>query len=367
MTVEALRKAGRYSAKLGRMAHFRNRHKLGTRLEKLAVVLDPTLVAMRRELDKKYPGKPGQIRHLREVIVGTTGQCNASCIHCPTNKISTDHVPRTPMAMPLFEKIVRGISDMKLTVTGQVAFGLFGDGLLDPYVVDRAKLLKSVLPDVLLCVNTNAAAFNKTRHGALVDYADSITVHCESLTPHVYDELMAPLRLKNVFPKYKQMIEAFPGKIRISVPVTRLNLPELPELKAAFLEMGASDVIFDPMSSRCVEDRTLFDKLSLRPGVIACPSSILEDLIIDSDGIVTGCCQDFEKIEPIGDLSRDSFADTLQTLERQRFRKLLDERRHGEIQTCSRCFGDWRTAEFPYDHLDELRGKPDAVAAASAA
>lgn len=358
MAVEALRKAGRYSAKLGRMARFRNREQLADGLDRVAVTLDPTLVAIRRELDKKSRGKPDRIRSLREVIVGTTGQCNASCVHCPTNKISTDHVPRTPMPMPLFEKIVRGISDMKLAVTNQMAFGLFGDGLLDPYVVDRAKLLKAVLPDVLLCVNTNAAAFNKARHGPLVDYVDSITVHCESLTPDVYDELMAPLRLKNVFPKYRQMIEAFPGKVRISVPVSKLNLAELPELKAAFLEMGASDVIFDPMSSRCAEDRTVFDRLSLGPGVIACPSSILDDLIIDSDGIVTGCCQDFEKIEPIGDLSRDSFAETLQTVARKRFAKILNEGRHAEIKTCSRCFGDWRTPQFPYDH-------PGGIAAAA--
>jgi radical SAM protein with 4Fe4S-binding SPASM domain len=348
--LELVHKTGRYYAKLGRMARRSGRTRLANGLDRMAVTLDPGLVRVRREIDKRAKGKPGDIRFLREIIVGTTGQCNASCIHCPTNKVATAHVPRTPMAMPLFESIVQGVVDMKLAITGQIAFGLYGDALLDPFVVERAKLVKAKLPDVLVAINTNAAAFNKARHGELLPYVDSITIHCESLTAETYDELMAPLRFKNVYPKYAQMIAAFPGKIRVSVPVSRKNIGELHAIKAGWLAMGASDVIFDPLASRCIDEHGVYDELSLSPSLIACKSELLDYLVIDSDGMVMACCQDFERIEPIGDIARDGFRAALESIERRQFAQLLDEDRHAERKTCSRCYGDIRTANFPFDH-----------------
>ena len=348
--LELVHKTGRYYAKLGRMARRSGRERLANGLDRMAVTLNPSLVRVQREIDKRAKGKPGEIRFLREIIIGTTGQCNASCIHCPTNKIATAHVPRKPMAMPLFESIVQGVVDMKLAITGQIAFGLQGDALLDPFIVERVKLVKAKLPDVLIAINTNAAAFNKARHAEIRDYVDSITIHCESLDETTYDTLMAPLRLKNVFPKYGQMIEAFPGKIRVSVPVSRKNLAEIKDIKAKWLAMGASDVIYDPLASRCIDDHGLYDELALSPVIIACKSDLLDYLVVDADGMVLACCQDFERIEPIGDIARDGFRATLESLERRQFAQLLDENRHGERKTCSKCFGDMRTENFPFDH-----------------
>ena len=172
------------------------------------------------------PGwRTGCPTRLRFLAIGTTGLCNASCLHCPTGKPETAHAPRTPMPMPLFEKIITSIVDLDLPVTDQISLGLFGDGLVDPFVVNRLRLVRSALPDVRVVVNTNGAAFNAARHAPVVELASQIALHVESIEPETYDVLMQPLRYENVAPKLDQLLTLCHGKVLVSVPVSRLNRP----------------------------------------------------------------------------------------------------------------------------------------------
>jgi len=246
------------------------------------------------------------------------------------------------MSMALFRKIVDGIADLGLPITDQVSFGLFGDALVDPLVVQRAAFLHARWPDARISVNTNGAAFNAKKHAALNDYVFTIALHCESLVPETYDDLMRPLRAERVFPKFEAILETFPGKVLVSVPVSKRNLEELPTIREWFLTRGAKEVAFDALSSRCAEDRSVFNSLALDPHPIRCPPEIMDDLIVDCDGQILACCQDFQRIEGIGSLQTESLADVLVGLRRSNLRKLLAEGRHEEMATCSRCYADLR-------------------------
>ncbi len=281
-------------------------------------------------------------RRLRFVAFGTTGLCNASCIHCPTGKAETAHVPRVPMPMPLFRRILEEMAGLDLWVETQISLDLFGDGLVDPHVVERMHLLREYLPHVHVSVNTNGAAYDRRRHRVLAELTGMLGLHVESLVSEVYDALMAPLRLARVMPKIEQILEDFPGKVHVSVPVSRLNREELPRIDDWFRQRGAAIVCFDGLSSRCAEDRSTFDRLALNPVPIRCQPSALDELIVDCDGKVLACCQDFQRIEPIGDLARDHLADVLLGQERRRLRAVFAAGRHEEITTCSRCYGDPR-------------------------
>ena len=338
----------REAIKWGGMAKFRRHNRWARFFYRSALLLDADSVMARRMLGT-VRDRAVQLPDLNYVSIGTTGTCNASCVHCPTGKATTANSPRGTMPMEIFRKIIDGILDEGLHVKDQIGFGLFGDGLVDPLVVERARYLRAALPDVVLTINTNGAAFNAAKHAELDKYASVVTLHCESLVPATYDYLMTPLRAKNVHQKYEPILAAFPGKVVVSCPVTRANLPELPALREWFMARGANRVIFDPMASRCVEDTTIFDELSLNPMPIRCPSSIMADLIVDCDGLVINCCQDFSRLEPIGDLSKETLAETLQSIARQMRERQLAEGRHDEISTCSRCFGDARTPDFPFD------------------
>ena len=273
------------------------------------------------------------------VMLGTTGLCNASCAHCPTGKAATAHAPRVPMAMPLFERIIDELVEMRLPILGQIAFGLFGDALVDPHVVARTRYARKRLPEVPISINTNAAAFDPGKHAALKAYDPVIGLHCESLVPETFAELMYPLRLERVIVKYERLLETFPGRVHVSIPAHRRNLAELPEMRRWFEARGAH-VFLAPMMSRCAEDRSVFDSLVLDPRPARCSSAILDDLTIDCDGRVLGCCQDFTRAEPIGDMQTSSLAEIVFGAVRARRAAMLDAGKHAELATCSRCFGD---------------------------
>ncbi len=313
-----------------------------------AIALDSAMMTARAELerlklriwkeenggDKNAPGR------FRFVNLGTTGTCNASCIHCPTGKATTTHVPRGMMSMLLYERIIDGIAASDFPVTDQIAFGLFGDALVDPLVVKRAEYLRSKLPTTRLSINTNGAAFNPDRHGPLKDLATLIMLHCESILPETYNDLMRPLRAERVFPKIEQLLEAFFGKVSVSVPLSKRNLEEADGIRKWFMSRGATQVVFDPLSSRCAEDRTLFNCLALNPTKIACGPDIMDDLIIDTDGTVLMCCQDFQRIEGIGAMGESDLETMLADPLREITRHRLRSGKHDEILTCNRCYAD---------------------------
>ncbi|GIL39326.1 radical SAM/SPASM domain-containing protein [Roseiterribacter gracilis] len=337
----------------GVRARQRKRPAVAKALFHSSILVDSTLPHPRRELTTMQPRPADWPERVRYVILGTTGTCNASCIHCPTGKAETAHNPRTPMPMEIFRKIIDGIVEYRLPVEGQIAFGLLGDGLVDPFVLERARYLRKHLPDVLLSINTNGAAFNRAKHAELNEYASVISLHCESLDPVIYDDLMRPLRAERVFPKFQEIFDAFPGKVDVSVPISRKNLHEAASIRAHFQSLGAHFVHFDALMSRCSEDRTIFDALSLAPQPVRCGPEIADDLIVDCDGTVLQCCQDFQRIESIGDFTKERFVDVLQNVHRAKLRKQMEERRHTERVTCSRCFADSVTPDFPFNHITQ--------------
>ena len=345
-----IRKLALLLQKWGGMAKYRQHPRLADLSYRAARLMGPDLTLTRREIAKARPRARDGVPHLNSVGIGTTGTCNASCVHCPTGKASTSNSPRGTMPMSLFHKIIDGIVEEGVRVDSHIGFGLFGDGLVDPMVVERARYVHERLPDVVFSVNTNGAAYNSAKHKVLFPYVTLIALHCESLTPETYDYLMTPLRAKNVFPKYEQILRDFPGKVRVSVPVSRANRGELAMIREWFMSRGAKEVVFDPMASRCMEDRSLFDKLSLAPVRIRCDGEVARDLIVDCDGAVLTCCQDFVREHPVGNMMIETFSETMTNLARRAFAQKMVDGKHDEISTCSRCYGDVRTPDFPFDH-----------------
>jgi len=159
--------------------------------------------------------------------------------------------------------------------------------------------------------------------------------------------LMQPLRLERVQHKLEEILRTFPGKVHVSVPVTTRNRDEAGAIRDWFMERGARLVVFDPISSRCAEDRTLFGSLALNPHPIRCSPVIMDDLIVDCDGQVLICCLDFRRVEGIGSLATHSFADILVGVHRETTRKLLAENCHEELATCRSCYADLRGEFVP--------------------
>ena len=167
------------------------------------------------------------IAGLREVILGTTGVCNASCVHCPTNKkhFSMAH---GRMSDALFFEIV---AELKAGgFRGNLFLGLFAEPLEDPNLIDRLKFIRKELPDCAVLLPTNAALFDPVRHAEIFNYVNTLSVHVEAMDPDVYGHLMHPLKLDRVLPKVRQMIDLAKlggGRMELTTPVHKGNLSEL--------------------------------------------------------------------------------------------------------------------------------------------
>lgn len=238
--------------------------------------------------------------------------------------------------MGLFSSLVDQILAAEMFITGYISLGLFGDGLVDRYVVDRASRLHAAFPYASLHVNTNGAAYNPRRHASLASLVDTLAIHIETLDEEKYARIMEPLKLPNVLPKIRRMIEDMPAIATIVSPVHRDNVDELPLIKAYFNNRGVQDMIFTCMSNRCSRD-DIFQELAIGPTSGSCAEEIIADLIVDWDGMVLVCCNDFLRQEPIGDLSSETLADILRGPKRRRVFEALRAGAWEEIDTCRTC------------------------------
>jgi radical SAM protein with 4Fe4S-binding SPASM domain len=282
------------------------------------------------------PHSTWPIDRLRWVVIGTNGLCNASCVHCPTNKEMTRHLPKKAMSWETFEKLIGEIRDSKLTIDGHISLGLFAEPLLDPLVVKRAALVKEYLPNARLVISSNGGPMTEELALALRRYVDIFSIHIEALSPELYRELMSPLRAEQVFPRVGRLIQLCGKSVWITCPTHKKNLHEVQALRDHWLACGAGNVSLSRFSNRCT-DALRAGEFALAPVPGGCGAEVAYDLIVDWDGAVLACCQDFLKRNQIGDLRHESLAEVLANPARREVFDKLRAGRWDDFVTCKNC------------------------------
>ncbi len=281
------------------------------------------------------------VRKIRGIVIGTTGVCNASCIHCPTNKPSR-RMPQGRMSMELFSKIVNELA--KASYKGNILFGLFGEPFDDPFLAKRLKLVKEKLPRTEISIATNAGLFDESRHSEVLDLADIIAVHVESVSPDVYNRIMDPLKAERVFPRIISLIKLAQKKgrnnITLTAPIHRENILDADRIRQFFEPAGNFGLDFTPISNRAWDAGPFFE-MALAPTGVACqPPQILDQLIIDWDGAVLPCCFDFSKSMVLGNLNKFTIEEVYAN---QAWKDMLEVFRRGEWSrrsACAQCRAD---------------------------
>jgi radical SAM protein with 4Fe4S-binding SPASM domain len=241
------------------------------------------------------------------------------------------------MSLAFFKSIIDQLADDY--VISRIGLGLHGDPLIDPLVVERAKYVKSNLPHTSLILNTNGAAYSPSKHKGLVSSIDGLSLHIESLDPKIYDYVMRPLRLERVLKKVEMILQDFGQKVDVVVPIHKLNVSERYSIAEYFLGRGCKPVVFIPITNRCTTNAK-FDELAFAPQPTRCRGDILRNLIIDWDGTVFPCCNDYRKELPVGNLTEQTVVQAINSSTRLRFGKELDDGNWADIPTCSKCQWD---------------------------
>jgi radical SAM protein with 4Fe4S-binding SPASM domain len=246
------------------------------------------------------------------------------------------HLAQAPMPWPMFTRLIDQLAASGLYVEKQISFGLFGDGLMDPLVVERARYVKKMMPDVFLAINTNGGPFNERRHGELIGLVDRFSVHIEGITPEIYERLMPPLRAENVFPKVERLLELAPGKVNIACPISSVNVDDFPALREHWESRGAHEVHILTFTNRTTDKLGFYD-YALAPTAGCCRQEVAYDFIVDWDGKVLACCQDFTRGNEIGDLNHESVGQILANAKRRELFDALGNGQWSRFSSCRNC------------------------------
>ena len=286
------------------------------------------------------------IKDLNCVIFGTTAVCNASCIHCPTNKDYRRGFPHGRMDLQLFTNIVTELAAGGFQ--GWFLFGLFGEPLEDPLLETRLQLIKQHLPNSRISIATNCGVYDSQRHAFLVELADNIGVHVEGISPEIYNKYMHPLKAERVFGKIAALLSADKGqKVHITSPVHKGNLAELPAIRTYFAAFGAKEPHFTQIGNRSWEAGP-WSQLSLVPVGGFCFPEDLRTFVVDWDGAVLACCLDFSRSARLGDLTKQSVAEVLNGSAWSEMFEIHRTKSWCQKEACSRCRGDH------YDSVQKL-------------
>jgi radical SAM protein with 4Fe4S-binding SPASM domain len=157
--------------------------------------------------------------------------------------------------------------------------------------------------------------------------------------------MMRPLRAEDVFPKVEMLIRECGRTVNISYPVHKKNFRETGALREYWLSRGANAVAPQLLFNRCTDSLGFRELAVGTPVPTNCPREVAADLIVDWDGAVLACCQDFQKRKVIGDLKVESVRETLASPARKEFFEQMRDGRWQEVVTCKECFHD--TAPTP--------------------
>ncbi|WP_426263519.1 radical SAM/SPASM domain-containing protein [Sphingomonas sp. PWP1-2] len=253
--------------------------------------------------------KPFDLTKVERLHIGTTGVCNASCIHCPTNKPGM-RMPSGRMDIKMFERL---IDDLRAGgFKGEICFALFAEPLDDPHLIERLRYIRQTL-DCRISLSTNCALFDPAKHAEMITLLDHISVHVESADPVVYNKMMRPLKAAKVFPKIQALLDLADEKqrdhISLTAPLHKENINSFFSLSDLF-DRGRNSDYLNPgtLSSGC-RPEGLFRDIALAPTAESCrPNDLQANVFIDWNGDVVPCCRDFSKSMVFGNLANQTLA-----------------------------------------------------------
>ena len=214
--------------------------------------------------------------------------------------------------------------------------------LTDPLLLKRSKILRK-LPGKRISINTNFALYDECKHFDALKEFDEIAIQVSGYTQETYEKLMFPLVRDRVFSRIEEFARKIADQnhdiaIAIEVPVSSQTIYELDLLKEWVNTLPNKNKRIDllPFSNRC-GDNPAYEKLAISPSPGACRGDALNDIIVDYDGELLSCCQDFQRRNNIGSLSKQSILNAFEAEEWQNFRRNLDNKNWDAIESCSKC------------------------------
>jgi len=235
------------------------------------------------------------------LAIETISACNANCIMCPSSVLKREKAAMRP---EVHQTILKKISDWGAPISLITHAGL-GEPLLDRMLEDRIRQEKKIFPDSQVIVYTNGSLLDEERALKLIESeVDIVSFSINGFRKETYEAVMK-LPRDNTYinvERFCEINQKFGSKINICVSAIKTDLcsqQELEEYKQ-FWETKNIQVTIPPWISWGNHF-----KHSVRKNQLPC-FYIWKTMMIDQDGTVKICCEDYNTQYPLGNIMTQS-------------------------------------------------------------
>lgn len=280
---------------------------------------------------KKYESMP-----LRNIEIGVTNACNSDCIMCPHSKLKKIGT----MSMPLYKKILDNCEEIGIK---SVTLSFFGEPLLDPTLIEKIKYAKGKKMSVSFF--SNASLLTEKWAKDLVDAKlDNINISFDAYNKETYEKIRKGLKFDVVRNNILNLI-----RIR-----DRVGKKE-PSINLIFVEMNENKHEVKKFHQDWKKKVDNINVLNMRnwAGQIEKKSSssfhfkskmertpcalIWQKMIVDWNGDVVLCCDDWSHSVILGNLEKERIEDVWKGEKLRKIRELHKKREFNKIPICSGC------------------------------
>ncbi|MCX6820762.1 MAG: radical SAM protein [Candidatus Aenigmarchaeota archaeon] len=254
--------------------------------------------------------------------------CNLRCVMCPYSKMTR---PKEMMDMGLFKKIVAEAAGLGFTT---VTLQMYSEPLLDPHLIERIKLVKTM--GMKVGFFTNATLLDEKMADALLDSGlDWIKFSVDAGSKEDYDKI----RIGGDWERVKKNIISFYEKRKsrgMAAPKITVFMIKQPSNER---NISAHKTFWsewsDDVNISVVDNRAEGEKPDMRGTAYPCFEPNHPTVL--SNGKLVLCCLDYDGKMILGDLKKHTLEEVMKSDEYKRVTELHMSFRGDEIGLCKKC------------------------------
>lgn len=274
------------------------------------------------------------------LAIETVSICNADCIMCPSSVMKREKATMTP---EVHQTILRKINDWGAPISLITHAGI-GEPLLDKMLEERIQQEKQVFPDAQVIVYTNGSLLNEERALKLLHSGvDTVSFSINGFRNDTYEAVMKLSRdntYRNV-ERFLQIKQRVNSNTNVCVSLVQTDLcaqEEVGEFRD-YWKNRPVQVITPPWISWGNHF-----KHSFRQNQLPC-FYIWKTMMIDQDGTVKMCCEDYDSQYPLGNILTQNPSDIFNSerMQNQRTNQLNGNFSWPDI--CQNCIESFQPAK----------------------
>ena len=280
------------------------------------------------KLGKKYP---------MGVDIGTTNLCNAECIMCPHSKLKDMGV----MDMKLYQKIIDNCKKLDIKM---ITLSFFGEPFLDKTIIE--KIIYAKQKGMFVSFYSNASLLNEELAKNIVNSGlDGITISFDGYSKETYEKIRKKLKFDTVKKNILNLIETR-RKMRKTNPKINLVLVELEENKREIRsfyrewkgKVEGINIINMRNWANDIKKEGTKESFHFNRSIKRKPCALIWlKMVIDWNGDVVLCCDDWNHSTVLGNLKKQTIEEIWKGEKLKKIREAHVKGEFYKVPICSGC------------------------------